>query len=81
MRASLRGRKELAARVQEALALTTKKEGEMVVGVVVGALEIRWFARIPGILPWATRPCPSFPPARRCGQRQPIVHLVSPRLP
>ena len=39
MRASLRGREELIARVQQALALPTKKEGEMVVDAVVAALE------------------------------------------
>jgi nucleoid DNA-binding protein len=39
MRASLRGRDELAARVQQALALPTKKEAEMVVDAVVEALE------------------------------------------
>jgi nucleoid DNA-binding protein len=39
MRASLRGRGELAARVQQALALPTKKEAEMVVDTVVAALE------------------------------------------
>ena len=39
MGASLRGREELAARVQQALALPTKKEAEMVVDTVVAALE------------------------------------------
>jgi nucleoid DNA-binding protein len=39
MRASLRGRVELAARVQQALALPTKKAAEMVVDTVVAALE------------------------------------------
>jgi nucleoid DNA-binding protein len=39
MRASIRGREELAARVQQALALPTKKEAEMVVDTVVAALE------------------------------------------
>jgi nucleoid DNA-binding protein len=39
MRASLRGREELAGRVQQALALPTKKEAEMVVDTVVAALE------------------------------------------
>lgn len=39
MRASLTGREELAAKVQQALALPTKKEAETVVDVVVGALE------------------------------------------
>jgi nucleoid DNA-binding protein len=39
MRASLRGREELAARVQHALAIPTKKEAEMVVDTVVAALE------------------------------------------
>jgi nucleoid DNA-binding protein len=39
MRASIRGREELAARVQQALALPTKKEAEMVVKTVVAALE------------------------------------------
>ena len=36
MRASLRGREELAARVQQALALPTKKEAEIVVDTVGG---------------------------------------------
>jgi nucleoid DNA-binding protein len=39
MQASLEGRQELATRVQQALALTTKKEAEMVVDAVVVALE------------------------------------------
>jgi nucleoid DNA-binding protein len=39
MRASVGGREELAARVQRALALPTKKEAEMVVDTVVAALE------------------------------------------
>jgi nucleoid DNA-binding protein len=39
MRASLRGREELVARVQQALALPTKKEAEMVADAVVAALE------------------------------------------
>jgi nucleoid DNA-binding protein len=39
MRASLRGRVELALRVQQALALPTKKEAETVVDAVVAALE------------------------------------------
>lgn len=39
MRASVSGRQELAARVQQALALPTKKEAEMVVETVVSALE------------------------------------------
>ena len=39
MRTSLRGREELVARVQQALALPTKKEAEMVVDTVVAALE------------------------------------------
>jgi nucleoid DNA-binding protein len=39
MRASLRGREELAARVQQALVLPTKKDAEMVVDTVVAALE------------------------------------------
>jgi nucleoid DNA-binding protein len=39
MRASLRGRVELALRVQQALALPTKKEAGMVVDAVVAALE------------------------------------------
>ncbi|MFY9529182.1 MAG: HU family DNA-binding protein [Candidatus Acidiferrales bacterium] len=39
MRASLRGREEIVARVQQALALPTKKEAEMVVETVVEALE------------------------------------------
>ena len=39
MRASLRGREELAVRVQQALALPTKKEAEQVVDAVIGSLE------------------------------------------
>ena len=39
MRASVRGRDELTARVQQALTLPTKKEAEMVVDTVVAALE------------------------------------------
>jgi hypothetical protein len=39
MRASLRGREELTARVQQALALATMKEAEMIVETVVAALE------------------------------------------
>jgi nucleoid DNA-binding protein len=39
MQASLGGREELAARVQQALALPTKKEADMVVDTVVAALE------------------------------------------
>jgi nucleoid DNA-binding protein len=39
MRASLRGRDELTARVQTALSLPTKKEAGLVVDLVVGALE------------------------------------------
>ena len=39
MGASLRGREELAARVQQALALPTKKEAEMIVDTVVAALQ------------------------------------------
>jgi nucleoid DNA-binding protein len=39
MRASLRGREELAARVQQTLALPTKKEAEMMVDAVITALE------------------------------------------
>jgi nucleoid DNA-binding protein len=39
MRTSLRGREELVARVQQALALPTKKEAERVVEAVVAALE------------------------------------------
>jgi nucleoid DNA-binding protein len=39
MRASIRGREELAAQVQQALALPTKKEAEMVVDAVITALE------------------------------------------
>jgi len=39
MRASLRGREELAARVQQALALPTKKEAESVMETVIAALE------------------------------------------
>jgi nucleoid DNA-binding protein len=39
MRASLEGRQELTVRVQQALALATKKEAETVVDAVVAALE------------------------------------------
>jgi nucleoid DNA-binding protein len=39
MRASLRGRDELAARVQQALLLPTKKEAEHIVDAVIGTLE------------------------------------------
>src|ERR1700690_2890590 len=39
MRASLRGGDELAARVQQALALPTKKEAEHIVDAVIGMLE------------------------------------------
>ncbi|MGH9739387.1 MAG: HU family DNA-binding protein [Candidatus Acidiferrales bacterium] len=39
MRASIEGREELAARVQQALALPTKKEAERVLEAVVAALE------------------------------------------
>jgi nucleoid DNA-binding protein len=39
MRASLRGREELVARVQQALTLPTKKEAEIIVETVVAALE------------------------------------------
>jgi len=39
MRASLGGRDELTARVQQALALPTKKQAEMVMDTVVAALE------------------------------------------
>jgi nucleoid DNA-binding protein len=39
MRASLRGRDELTARVQQALALLTKKEAEHVLDAVIGSLE------------------------------------------
>ena len=39
MRASLRGREELAVRVQQALALPTKKGAEQVVDAVIGSLE------------------------------------------
>jgi nucleoid DNA-binding protein len=39
MRASLRGREELAGRVQQAMGLPTKKQAEMVVDTVIAALE------------------------------------------
>lgn len=39
MRASVSGRQELAARVQQALALPTKKEAEIVTDAVITALE------------------------------------------
>ena len=39
MRASLEGRSELAARVQQALSLHTKKEAEHILDAVIGSLE------------------------------------------
>lgn len=39
MRSSLRGREELVMRAQQALALSTKKEAEHVVNVVICCLE------------------------------------------
>jgi len=39
MRASLKGRDELAVRVQRALMLPTKKQAEQIVDVVIGSLE------------------------------------------
>ena len=39
MRARLRGRDELVVRVQQALALPTKKEAEHIVGTVIASLE------------------------------------------
>jgi hypothetical protein len=39
MRASLGGREELAARVQQALSLPTKKQAEMIADTVIAALE------------------------------------------
>jgi nucleoid DNA-binding protein len=39
MRASLRGREELVMRVQQALALSTKKEAEHIVNTVIESLE------------------------------------------
>jgi nucleoid DNA-binding protein len=39
MRASLGGRDELAARVQRALSLPTKKQAEMIADTVIAALE------------------------------------------
>lgn len=39
MRASVGGRNELAMRVQQALALPTKREAELVVNAVIGSLE------------------------------------------
>jgi nucleoid DNA-binding protein len=39
MRASVRGRGELVVRVQQALALATKKEAEHIIDVVIGGLE------------------------------------------
>ena len=39
MRSSLRGREELAVGVQQALMLSTKKEAEHIVDVVIGSLE------------------------------------------
>jgi hypothetical protein len=46
MRASLRGRDELAVRVQQALLLTTKKQAAQVVRVVVQCLEATGFPRL-----------------------------------
>jgi nucleoid DNA-binding protein len=43
MRASPRGRDELVVRVQEALALATKKEAEQVVNIVINGLEATLF--------------------------------------
>lgn len=40
MRASLRGREELAEKVQTALSLPTKREAERVIDAVVASLEI-----------------------------------------
>jgi nucleoid DNA-binding protein len=39
MQASLRGREALAARVQQALSLPTKKQAEMIADTVIAALE------------------------------------------
>ncbi len=39
MRASVGGRDELAARVQQALLLPTKKQAQQIVDVVIGSLE------------------------------------------
>ncbi len=39
MRASLRGREELAVRVQRAMELPTKKQAEQIVNVVIDSLE------------------------------------------
>jgi nucleoid DNA-binding protein len=39
MRASVGGRDELVSRVQQALAVPTKKQAEMIVDAVVGAVE------------------------------------------
>jgi nucleoid DNA-binding protein len=39
MRASVRGREELVARVQQSLFLDTKKEAEHVIDAVIGSLE------------------------------------------
>ena len=39
MRASLKGRDELALRVQQALEVPTKKQAEQIVDVVIGSLE------------------------------------------
>ena len=39
MRASLKGRDELALRVQQALDVPTKKQAEQIVDVVIGSLE------------------------------------------
>ncbi len=43
MRSSVGGRNELAARVQQALMLPTKKEAEQIVNVVVNSLEATLF--------------------------------------
>ena len=43
MRASIRGRDELAVSVQTALSLPTKKEAERVIDAVIGSLETTLF--------------------------------------
>ena len=47
MRASVGGRDELALRVQQALALSTKKEAQTVIDAVVGALEATLLNNLP----------------------------------
>ena len=47
MRASVGGRDELSSRVQQALALATKKEAQMVVDAVISAVEATLLNNLP----------------------------------